>query len=398
MSRLEELMRELCPDGVEYCEMGKVCRLVTGATPSRTNPAFWENGTIPWMSSGEVNNKRVFETESKISQLGYDRTSTTIVPIHTVVIALAGQGKTRGKVAITEIELCTNQSLCSIICGPTLNYKFLYYYLDAKYEELRAISNGDGTRGGLSLKLLAPYMIPIPPLPVQREIVRILDNFSERTAELTEQLTAELTARRKQYEYYRDKLLTFDVLGGGASDCIWRTLGEVCYLKAGKAISAYEISSEKTAVYSVPCFGGNGLRGYVRVANQQGDKPLIGRQGALCGNVCYATDDYYATEHAVVVTDKGYFNSRFLYHVLVQKDLNQYKTAGAQPGLSVAKLKTISVPVPDISIQNKLVRILDDFDALCNDLTSGLPAEIAARQKQYEYYRDKLLTFKELTA
>ena len=215
MSRLEELIAELCPDGVEFHQMGKVCRLVTGATPSKTNPAFWIDGTIPWMSSGEVNNKRVFDTESKITKLGYDKTSTTIVPIHTVVIALAGQGKTRGKVAITEIELCTNQSLCSIICGPELDYKFLYYYLDGKYEELRTISNGDGTRGGLSLKILSPYKIPVPPLPVQSEIVKILDNFTELTAQLQEQLILELSARKRQYEYYRDKLLTFDVLEGG---------------------------------------------------------------------------------------------------------------------------------------------------------------------------------------
>ena len=107
------------------------------------------------------------------------------------------------------------------------------------------------------------------------------------------------------------------------------------------------------------------------------------------------TGDYYATEHAVVVTDKGFFNNRFLYHMLLHKNLNQYKTAGAQPGLSVARLETINIPVPAIEEQERIVAILDRFDALCNDLTSGLPAEITARQKQYEYYRDKLLTFRE---
>ena len=95
-----------------------------------------------------------------------------------------------------------------MICNENLDYKFLYYILDGKYEELRAISNGDGTRGGLSLKILAPYKIPVPPLPVQREIVRILDNFTELTEGLNRELAAELTARKKQYAYYRDKLLT----------------------------------------------------------------------------------------------------------------------------------------------------------------------------------------------
>ena len=123
MSRLDELIAELCPNGVEFKPLGEVCRLVTGATPSKTKKEYWENGAIPWMSSGEVNLKRVFETENKITQLGYDNTSTTLVPVHSVVIALAGQGKTRGKVAITEIELCTNQSLCSIICSDYIDYR-----------------------------------------------------------------------------------------------------------------------------------------------------------------------------------------------------------------------------------------------------------------------------------
>lgn len=195
----------------EWKELKDVCRLVTGATPSTSKKEYWENGTIPWMSSGEVNNKRIFYTEEKITELGYQSSSTTLVPIHSVVIALAGQGKTRGKVAITEIELCTNQSLCSLICGTSMNYKFLYYYLDGKYEELRAISNGDGTRGGLSLRLLAPYKIPVPPMEVQERIVKVLDNFDAICSDLGIGLPAEIEKRQKQYEYYRDKLLSVDI-------------------------------------------------------------------------------------------------------------------------------------------------------------------------------------------
>ena len=166
-------------------------------------------------------------------------------------------------------------------------------------------------------------------------------------------------------------------------------------MKAGKAIASSDISSEKTDTHQFPCYGGNGFRGYVKEANQHGEKPIIGRQGALCGNVCYVSGDYYATEHAVVVSDKGYYNSRFLYHLLVKMDLNQYKTAGAQPGLSVGKLELLPVPVPPLETQNKIVQVLDNFDSICSDLKIGLPAEIEARTKQYEYYRDKLLSFKE---
>ena len=123
------------------------------------------------------------------------------------------------------------------------------------------------------------------------------------------------------------------------------------------------------------------------------DKPLVGRQGALCGNVCYATGSYYTSEHAGVVSDKGFFNSRFLYHALVHANLNQYKTAGAQPGLSVAKLEKVKIPVPEKEIRDRIAKVLDNFEAICSDLNIGLPAEIEARKKQYEYYRDMLLTF-----
>lgn len=194
---------------IEWKSLGSVCTLVTGATPSKSKSEYWENGTIPWMSSGEVNLKRVFSTGNKITQLGYDNASTTLVPMHSVVIALAGQGKTRGKVAITEIELCTNQSLCSIICGEEIHYKYLYYYLDHKYDELRAISNGNGTRGGLSLKILSPYKIPLPSLEEQQSIVDILDRFDNLYNAISTGIQVEIEARKKQYEYYRDKLLTF---------------------------------------------------------------------------------------------------------------------------------------------------------------------------------------------
>ena len=164
-------------------------------------------------------------------------------------------------------------------------------------------------------------------------------------------------------------------------------------MQAGKAIRASEVSNIQTVETPFPCYGANGIRGYVKYMNQHGDSPIIGRQGALCGNVCYAIGKYYATEHAVVVSDKGYFNNRFLYHVLVNANLNQYKTAGAQPGLSVAKLENIKIPVPNKNIQNRIAHVLDNFEKICTDLSIGLPAEIAARQKQYEYYRDKLLSF-----
>jgi type I restriction enzyme S subunit len=166
-------------------------------------------------------------------------------------------------------------------------------------------------------------------------------------------------------------------------------------MKAGKNISAKNIFDSESPQHQYPCFGGNGIRGYVSECNEHGDFPIIGRQGALCGNIQMAKGDFYATEHAVVVTSKGLYRQRYLYYLLTVMNLNQYKSAGAQPGLAVGKLETIFAPVPSLEQQDNTVKILDQFNRLCNDLYIGLPAEIEARQKQYEYYRDKLLTFRE---
>ena len=164
------------------------------------------------MSSGEVNNKIVLNTEKFITKLGYENSSTKLLPKNTVVIALAGQGKTRGKVAITKIELCTNQSLCGIIVNDKVNSKYLYYYLESQYATLRSISSGDGNRGGLNLSMIGNFTIPLPSLEEQQRIVDILDKFDAYCNDLTQGLPAEIELRKQQYEYYRDKLLSFKEL------------------------------------------------------------------------------------------------------------------------------------------------------------------------------------------
>ena len=195
---------------VEIVKLGSISELKSGGTPKTENLEYWENGNIPWMSSGEVNKGNIYETEKKITEKGYNNSSAKMLPKDTVVIALAGQGKTRGTVAITRIELCTNQSLCGIIPNEKLNSDFLYHYLKTQYENLRQLSSGDGTRGGLNLKMLNNYLVPLPPLEVQKRVVEVLDNFEKICNDLNIGLPAEIEARQKQYEFYRNYLLTFE--------------------------------------------------------------------------------------------------------------------------------------------------------------------------------------------
>lgn len=179
------------------------------------------------------------------------------------------------------------------------------------------------------------------------------------------------------------------------SDAPMKRLGDTCNMKSGKAIKAVLLSDASDDEHEYPCFGGNGVRGYIGIKSHSGEYPIIGRQGALCGNVNYAVGDFYATEHAVVVKSKGDYIQRYLFYLLTAMDLNQYKSQGAQPGLAVGNIEELNAPVPSLEKQERIVSVLDRFDALCNDITAGLPAEIEARKKQYECYRDKLLTFKE---
>ena len=188
--------------GVEMKTLGEIGKCCAGATPSTKESSYWDNGTIPWMSSGEVHQGIVTHTASFITYEGYNNASTKMLPIGTIVIALAGQGKTRGSVAITAIELCTNQSICGVIIDDSkIINKYVYYYLKTQYNNLRKISSGEGTRGGLNLKMIGSYPIPIPPLHEQQRIVSILDTFEASI----QNLDAQLNEREKKYKYYRNK-------------------------------------------------------------------------------------------------------------------------------------------------------------------------------------------------
>lgn len=163
----------------EYAPIMSFSKCVAGATPSTLIDEYWDDGTIPWLSSGEVNQGRIYSTEKKITQKGYDNCSTHIVPAHTVLIALAGQGKTRGTVAVTEIELCTNQSICSIITDKTIEADYLYHALKIQYDRIRSMSNGDGGRGGLNLKIVGKITVPKPPIVLQQQFAKFVQQVDK---------------------------------------------------------------------------------------------------------------------------------------------------------------------------------------------------------------------------
>ena len=393
MSILQTQIHEMCPEGVQFVKLGDVAKCYSGATPSKAIKEYWEGGTIPWMNSGEVNLGRVYETENKITQLGFDSCSTKLVPPHTVVIALAGQGKTRGMVAITEIELCTNQSLCAIEVNERLDSYFLWHYLKGQYQTLRQISSGDGTRGGLNQEMIRNFEVPVPPMEVQKRIVKVLDNFSKLTEELTAELTAELRARQKQYEFYRDKLLSFNNINGGGYNITinWTPLKMCCAIKKGDYLT-----KKDAQVGTVPVIlGGQQPAYYIDRANHSGDAIVVSRSGASAGFVSWWHEPIFVTD-GFLIEPCGTLRHRFVYHYLksIQAQLNASKRGSGVPHITSEMLSNVPIPVIPLSLQDRITTLLDTLNELSIKLVQELPTEIQARKQQYEYYRDKLLTFK----
>ncbi|WP_311377083.1 restriction endonuclease subunit S [Actinobaculum massiliense] len=401
MSRLQDLINELCPNGVPYMPIGDTnvsSKVVSGATPSTRNKRYWKPPEIPWMSSGEVNLGTVYKTENFISQEGFNSCSTKMLPPGTVVIALAGQGKTRGKVARTRIELCTNQSLAGIVVQDAMNSDFLFHYLTSQYEKLRSISSGDGTRGGLNLQMIRGFKVPVPPLEVQREIVRILDNFTE------------LEARQVQYAFFRDKI--FRILQAEDQLCCLGEVGRfargaglqkkdfvdegVPCIHYGEVYTHYGIWASKTRSFVSMDFARGKRRmqsGDLFIATTSENDEDLGKAVAWLGESdVIASGDGYVYSHDLDPKYASYFFSSALFH----EQKARYITGTKVRRISSGAMERMQIPVPPREIQERVAETLDRFDALVNDISSGLPAEIEARRKQYEYYRDKLLDFKEL--
>ena len=167
-----------------------VTEISAGATPDTNNPEFW-GGNIKWMNSGELNNKHIYDVVGRITETGLSKTSTKLLPQKCVLIGLAGQGKTRGTVAINYIDLCTNQSIAAVHPCDVWIPEFLYYSLDMRYDELRIISSGDGTRGGLNLKLIGDLIVKYPSYEEQEAIANVLSTADKEIAFLQKDLDQE---------------------------------------------------------------------------------------------------------------------------------------------------------------------------------------------------------------
>ena len=402
MSTLKELLNKHCPDGVEWKKLGEVCNVQSGGTPLKTKVEYWENGNIKWLGSGVCKNKKtVDEITDYISELGLTKSSAKLMKENTTLIALVGT--TIGKVAFLPFEAAINQNIAGIypIDTKILNPSFVYYICTTYYKDFISLGNGKLTMANLSF--VRNLKIPVPPIEVQKEIVRILDTFTK----YQDLLNRELELRKKQYEYYRGKLLTF----GDEVEKI--QLKDLFYTKNGYTPS--KSNPEFWDSKDVSWFRMEDIRENGRILNEAIQKISF---SAIKGNVFPKNSIIVSTsatigEHALI-TCESLANQRFTYLILKDEYKDKFNiffifyycyklkeyclnclNQGNFASVDMTKFNKFEFPIISLKEQERIVKILDQFDTLCNDITRGLPAEIEMRKKQYEYYRDKLLTFKE---
>ena len=394
MSKLKELLAELCPNGVEYKKFGECATIVRGASPRPIkNFITTESTGINWIKIGDVKqgDKYITSTAEKITKEGARK--SRFVKQGDFILS---NSMSFGRPYILKIDGCIHDGWLAIsdFSNKYLS-DFLYHLLNSnscQYEMRKRASFG-GAVQNLNADIVRELVLPVPPLPVQEEIVRILDSFTSLTAELQ----AELQARQKQYEYYRDQLLTFDVHGGGTSEVQWKTLEKIAEIGTG---SSNTNEGLETGLY--PFF----VRSQepLRKNEYEYDETAIitAGDGVGVGKVFHYVEGKYALHQRAyrIHINVPDVLPRFFFHYMkstffkyIQKTMFQ----SSVPSIRRPMLNTYPVPVPPLSVQEKIVEILDNFDAICSDLNIGLPAEIEARQKQYEYYRDRLLSFPKLT-
>ena len=392
MSKLDELLRELCPDGVEYKRFDEVCtlnarigwqRLTKAEYMSKgdylliTGTDFTETHEIDYSTCVYVTEER-YKQDSKIQLKNGD-----------ILITKDG---TLGKVAQVkglEMPATLNGGVFVVRCkdGSLENRFILHYLLSNHFQSVVEQQKTGSTISHLTQTLFSRLMIPIPPLEIQREIVRILDNFTNLTAELTK----ELTDRKVQYAYYRNKFLYFD-----ESSASLKSIGDICNVVVGGEPPADCIKGEsKDSSHMFPVWGnGKEAYGYSGTYKIDRDAVVISSIGANTGAVYYRKAFFTPIIRLKVVMPKdNQLSSRFLFHVLSATAIKS--KSSSVPNMNANEIKAIKIPVPPLDVQSRIVNVLDNFEKICSDLNIGLPAEIEARQKQYEYYRDKLLTFAE---
>lgn len=403
MNKVERLLKKLCPNGVEWEKIDKIFDLKNGYTPSKNNTEFWTNGTIPWFRLEDIRqNGRILD--NAIQSVSHNALKGgKVIPANSLILSTTA---TIGEVALITVPFICNQQLTAISINSeyknSVNIKFYFYYFQILGNKMKkGISTGSFPI--ISVSKLKKLKIPIPPLEIQEEIVKILDKFTDYVTELT----TELTLRQKQYHYYRDELFTFE-----NEEVEWKRFDEVCEIIRGNGLQKKDFVSE-----GVPCIHYGQIYTYYGITANE-TKSFVSNtvseklKKASSGDIILATtseniedvgkslvwlgeEEVCIGGHSCIL--KTNQNSEYINHYLrttqFQKQKERLVIGTKVIELYPKKIGTILIPIPSPETQLRISEILNGFDNLCNSFGEGLPKEIELRQKQYEFYRNKLLSF-----
>lgn len=390
MKNLETLIQELCPDGVEFVKLGDVLDYEQ-PTKYIVKCKDYQNEGMPVLTAGQTfilgytdETNGIFEASKENPVIIFDDFTTSF---HWVDFNF--------KVKSSAMKMLR------VLSEREVSFRFVYYAMKCiKYQSL------EHSRQWISK--YSQIEIPLPPIEVQTEIVRILDKFTSLEAELEAELKAELDCRKRQYEYYRDKLLSFDNVGG--QEVEWKKMSEVCknICSGGTPLTSkaeyYDGNIPWLRTQEVDyCEIHSTLRNITQLGLENSSAKMI---PANCVIVAMygATAAKVAINKIPLCTNQACCNLeiderqalvRYVYQwICKQYEVLKAMGEGSQHNINAKKVKDFKIPIPSLEEQNRIVSILDRFESLTTSLQSGLPAEIVARRQQYEHYRDKLLTFK----
>lgn len=397
MNYLEKLLQGA---PVEWKTLGEVCEDKFWIMPA--TPKFIEEG-VPYITGKNLKNGKV--SMKNIKYISYDdfkeMTKNRKIKKGDILISMIG---TIGEIAIVDNPEFYGQNIYLLRLDKKiiLNDFFLHFFNQDKVKHSLISKKNTSNQGYLKANQIGDLKIPIPPLAVQKEIAQILDRFTAITSELT----SELTLRQKQYQHYRDQLLTF------GDEVEWKTLGEVCdvrdgthdspakqdfgkYLITSKNIKDGSVTFENAYYISETEFQAINRRSKVDI-----DDLLFTMIGTI-GEIAHVTEEPdYAIKNVGLIKTADRNLARYLFHYLQSSTAKKYifenKSKGSQAFLALGKIRSFPIPLPPIEEQKRIAGILDKFHTLAHSLSEGLPKEIALRQKQYEYYRDLLLGFDNL--
>ena len=360
MSKLDELIAELCPDGVESKPLSEIATITRGGNLQKKD--FTESG-VPCIHYGQIYTKYGLFTDRTYTFVSESTASKQKKAVPgDIVMAVTSENiedVCKCVVWLGDEDIAVSGHTAIIHHNQDPKYLAYYFHSSMFFAQKQKLAHGTKVIEVTPDKLNG-VRVPVPPLEVQREIVRVLDNFTFLSAELS----AELSARRKQYEYFRGEYITQK----GSK------IGEIPVILGGQE----------------PAY-------YIDKANHEGEIVVIARSGVSAGFVSYWNQPIYITDGFGYEARDGVAIPKYLYYALKRREpeLNAMKRGAGVPHVSGEMLGKVELSIPPIPVQERLVNVLDNFESICSDLSIGLPAEIEARKKQYEYYRDLLLTFAE---